>query len=99
MLDWKTVGPDSLPVEFLKLDHPELMLAFTTYHHVENEKTSPAMERCGHQSSQRRKIYQRVGLIATSPEGVSVVIHAGKSIVKARCVPPQQLLRGKTDNP
>lgn len=31
MLNWKTAGPDSLPVEFLKLDHPELTLVSLYY--------------------------------------------------------------------
>lgn len=42
------------------------------------------MERCDHQSFPRSKVYQRVGLIGTSPEGFYAVVHAGKSIVEAR---------------
>ena len=41
MPNWKVVGPDSLPAELLKIDHPQLSATSTTYLSMCGELETP----------------------------------------------------------
>ena len=52
MPNWKAVGPDSLPAEVLKLDHPKCIRYFHNLlvKCVEHGRSPPTVERYDHQS-------------------------------------------------
>ena len=81
MPNWKAVGPDGLPAELLKLDHPEFVLCFHSI--LVNVRITGKIpqqwkyfEVCDQGPSQKR-----IALIATIAEG-SLVAHASEVLLK-----------------
>ena len=68
MPNWKAVGPDSLPSELLKIDHPELIRYFDNLlvDVCGDRETSPSS---GKMQPLRSFIKRRMYLKATSTEG------------------------------
>ena len=67
MPNWKAVGPDSLPAEVLKLDHPEFIRHFHgLLVNVWKRETSPSS---GNMPPSKSSIKRRMILTATTTEG------------------------------
>ena len=81
MPNWKAVGPDSLPAEPLKLDHPEFIRCFhILLVNVENGRRPPTMEIC----------YCTIKALHTKKDRsdcnnyrmISRVVHSGQGLLK-----------------
>ena len=97
MPNWKAVGPDSLPGEVLKLDHPE----FIRYLHdlLVNAWSTGDVPQPWKDATIKVLHKKKDRSDRNKYRGMSLAAHSGKSIAENGRVPPQQILRGQGDTP
>ena len=93
---WKAVGPDSLPAEVLKLDHPE----FIRYFHnlLVNVWSTGEVPQQWKDATIKVLHKKKDRSDCNNYRGISLVAHSGKVLLKM-VASPQQLLRGQGDTP